>query len=81
MRDERLRRGDGYRVVNLTTFHNRSSELADLEIVFKPNTDLAIWNYIAREIVERDLVEADRARRRGARAGGGDGVAARGPQS
>ena len=24
---------------------------ADTEILFKPNTDLAIWNYIAREIV------------------------------
>ena len=41
----------GYRVVNLTTFTNRCSDFADLEIVFKPNTDLAIWNYIAREIV------------------------------
>ena len=27
------------------------SNLADLEIIFKPQTDLAIWNYIAREIV------------------------------
>jgi len=54
--DERLRR-DGYRVVNLTTFHNRSSELADLEIVFAPNADLAIWNYLAREIVERGAVD------------------------
>ena len=30
-----------------------ASDLADLEIVFKPNTDLAIQNYIAREIVSR----------------------------
>jgi nitrate reductase NapA len=42
-----------YRVVNLTTFSNRTSDLADTEIVFKPNTDLAIMNYIAREIVTR----------------------------
>ncbi|HSM13655.1 MAG TPA: nitrate reductase catalytic subunit NapA, partial [Thermoanaerobaculia bacterium] len=51
--DQRAR-SERYRIVNLTTFHNRSSELADLEIVFRPNTDLAIWNYIAREIVARE---------------------------
>ena len=36
---------------------NRSSDGADVEIVFKPNTDLAIWNYIAREIVARGAVD------------------------
>jgi len=46
---------DSYRIVNLTTFRNRTSDLADTEIVFKPNTDLAIWNYIAREIVSRGV--------------------------
>jgi nitrate reductase NapA len=54
--DRRLR-SDCYRVVNLTTFHNRSSEMADLEIVFRPNSDLAIWNYLAREIVRRGAVD------------------------
>ncbi len=49
----------GYRVVNLTTFRNRCSDLADLEIVFKPNTDLAIWNYVAREIVRRGAVDRE----------------------
>jgi len=39
------------KVVNLSTYSNRSSSLADIEIVFKPGTDLAIFNYIAREIV------------------------------
>jgi len=52
--DKRLA-DDGYRIVNLTTFRNRTSDLADVEIVFKPNTDLAIWNFIAREIVEREV--------------------------
>ncbi len=46
-----------YRIVNLTTYRNKTSELADLEIIFKPQTDLAIWNYIAREIVQRDTVD------------------------
>jgi nitrate reductase NapA len=46
-----------YRVVNLTTYSNRSSALSDMEIIFKPNTDLAIWNYIAREIVKRGTMD------------------------
>jgi len=39
------------KVVNLSTYSNRCSSLADIEIIFKPGTDLAIFNYIAREIV------------------------------
>ena len=49
--DRRLNNPDRVRIVNLTTYTNRSSNLADVEIIFKPQTDLAIWNYIAREIV------------------------------
>jgi len=45
------------RVVNLTTASNMSSNIADMEIVFKPSTDLAIMNYLAREIVTRDAVD------------------------
>lgn len=52
------------KVINLSTYTNRTSDLADIEIIFRPNTDLAIWNYIAREIVynapgaiDRDFVE------------------------
>ena len=52
-----------YRVVNLTTFSNRSSNIADLEIVFRPQTDLAIWNFLARDIVERGAVDEDFIRR------------------
>jgi nitrate reductase NapA len=51
--DERVR------VVNLTTYSNATSNLADVEIVFKPSTDLAIQNYVAREIVKRDAVDHD----------------------
>ncbi len=36
-----------------------SSNLADTTIIFKPNTDLAILNYILREIVNRGAVEQD----------------------
>ena len=41
------------RIVNVTTHSNMSSGMADIEIIFKPNTDLAILNYLAREIVRR----------------------------
>ncbi len=47
------------RIINITTYRNMCSDMADLEIIFKPNTDLAILNYIAREIVKRDAVNMD----------------------
>ncbi len=47
------------RVVNLSTYHNMSSDVADLEIIIKPNTDLAIQNYIAHEIIARNAVNMD----------------------
>jgi len=47
------------KIINLTTFRNRTSDAADTEIIFKPNTDLAIWNFIAREIVSRGVVDTD----------------------
>jgi len=49
--DRKLSNPDKVKIFNLTTFTNRTSDLADTEIVFKPHTDLAIWNYIAHEIV------------------------------
>jgi len=48
-----------YRVVNLTIFSNRSSDIADLELVIAPNSDLAVWNYLAREVLRRDAVDWD----------------------
>lgn len=47
------------RVVNLSTYRNRCSDLADLEIIFKPQTDMVILNYILREIAHRDAVDWD----------------------
>ncbi|MDH3627351.1 MAG: nitrate reductase catalytic subunit NapA [Acidobacteriota bacterium] len=52
--DRKLSDPERVKVVNLTTVSNECSNLADLEIVFKPGTDLAIWNYVAREIVKRE---------------------------
>ncbi|MCU0951972.1 MAG: nitrate reductase catalytic subunit NapA [Burkholderiaceae bacterium] len=47
------------RLVNITTYSNMSSDIADLEIVMKPNADLAIQNYLAREIIARNAVNWD----------------------
>ncbi len=49
--DRKLTNKDRVKVVNLSTYTTRTSDLADIEIIFRPNTDLAIWNYIAHEIV------------------------------
>ncbi|CZE47561.1 nitrate reductase catalytic subunit NapA [Campylobacter geochelonis] len=49
--DRKLSDPDKVKVVNMSTFSSRTSNLADIEIIFKPSTDLAIWNYIAHEIV------------------------------
>ena len=40
----------------LSTFSNRSSELADLDVIFKPQTDLAILNYICNYIIQNGAV-------------------------
>jgi nitrate reductase NapA len=47
------------KIVNLSTFTNRCSDLADLEMIFAPQTDLAIMNFIARYMIETDAVNWD----------------------
>ena len=47
------------KVAVLSTFTNRSSDLADIPIVFKPGTDLAILNYIANHIISTGRVNQD----------------------
>jgi nitrate reductase NapA len=44
------------KVAVLSTFGNRSCELADLELIFKPQTDLAILNYICNHIIQSGAV-------------------------
>ncbi len=43
----------------LSTFEHRSFELADLPIIFTPQSDLAILNYIANYIITNDKVNKD----------------------
>ena len=46
-------------VAVLSTFTNRSSDLADLPIIFRPGTDLAMLNYIANHIISTGRVNQD----------------------
>ena len=45
------------KVVVLSTFEHRSFDLADLGMIFTPQTDLAILNYIAHYIITNKKVE------------------------
>lgn len=47
------------KVICLTTFRHNTAALSDDVIVFKPSTDLAIMNYLLREIIERNAVNMD----------------------
>lgn len=47
------------RIFNITTYANMSSDIADVDLIIKPNGDLAIMNYLAREIVARGAVNTD----------------------
>ena len=53
--DRRLT-NDNVRVAVLSTFENRNYELADVDITFRPQTDLAILNYIANYIIQNNAV-------------------------
>src|SRR6476659_5204284 len=47
------------KVAVLSTFTNRSADLADIPIVLKPGTDLAILNFIANHIISTGRVNQD----------------------
>ncbi|GAL03772.1 periplasmic nitrate reductase precursor [Photobacterium aphoticum] len=56
--DRRLSNPD-VKVAVLSTFTHRSFELADIPIVFTPQTDLAILNFIANYIITNNKVNQD----------------------
>ncbi|WP_417833126.1 periplasmic nitrate reductase subunit alpha [Thalassospira xiamenensis] len=47
------------KVAVLSTYEHRCFDLADIPMVFKPQTDLAILNYIANQIIQTDRVNTD----------------------
>ena len=54
---------DHVKVAVLSTFEHRSFDLADIPIIFKPQTDLAILNYIANHIIQSGKVNEDFVRK------------------
>jgi nitrate reductase NapA len=53
--DRRLT-ADHVRVAVMSTFEHRCFDLADIPIIFKPQSDLAILNYIANHIIQKGAV-------------------------
>jgi nitrate reductase NapA len=53
---DRLLSNQNARLINLTTISNLSSKMAAKEILFRPQTDLAIANGIANLLIENDMV-------------------------
>lgn len=47
------------KVAVLSTYEHRSFELSDLSMIFRPQTDLAILNYIANHIIKTNRVNRD----------------------
>jgi nitrate reductase NapA len=56
---ERRLSADHVKVAVLSTFEHRCFDLADIPMVFTPQTDLAILNYIAKHIIEGGHVNED----------------------
>lgn len=56
--DRRLSKKDS-KVAVLSTYEHRSFELADLGIIFTPQGDLAILNYIANYLIQNDAINHD----------------------
>lgn len=56
--DRRLS-GHNVKVAVLSTFEHRSYELADIELTFTPQSDLAILNYIALHIIKTNRVNRE----------------------
>ena len=60
--DRRLSKPD-VKVAVLSTFEHRSFDLADIPMVFKPQTDLLILNYIANHIIQSGAVNQEFVKR------------------
>lgn len=47
----------GTKIINITTYRNMSSDLSDDTIIVKPNGDLAVLNFLLREILRRGAAD------------------------
>ncbi|PCI29678.1 MAG: periplasmic nitrate reductase subunit alpha [SAR324 cluster bacterium] len=57
--DRKLTSPDRTKIIVLSTYRHRSCDLADTEIIFKPSTDIAIFNFIAKYLIDKDYVNWD----------------------
>jgi len=56
---DRRSRGETVKLIDLTTRFTRTSELSDEVLFFKPQTDLAIANCIAQQLLANDTYDKD----------------------
>jgi len=54
--DRRLSKSDS-RIAVLSTYEHRSTDMADIPVIFKPGSDLAIANYIANYLIRHDAID------------------------
>jgi nitrate reductase NapA len=54
---DRLLSNKHSQLINLTTLSNRCSEMAAREIIFQPQSDLAIANGVAYLMIEKELID------------------------
>jgi nitrate reductase NapA len=54
---------DHVKIASLQTFENRTSELADINIVFRPGSDLALLNAIANYVIKNGALNEDFVRK------------------
>jgi nitrate reductase NapA len=45
--------------MTLSTYEHRTTDLSDMGLIFKPNSDLAILNYIANYIIQNGAVNRE----------------------
>jgi len=56
---QRQKKAQDTRIINMTVISNRTSDMSDQEIIFKPQSDLAIANGIANLLVQRGTIRED----------------------
>ncbi|MCC2652013.1 MAG: nitrate reductase catalytic subunit, partial [Microvirga sp.] len=47
------------KIATLSTYEHRTTDLSDMSVIFKPNSDLAILNYIANYIIQNGAVNRE----------------------
>lgn len=57
--DKKLSNPERVKLIALSTYRQRSVDMADIPIIIRPQTDLAILNYLAHEIVYNNAVDRE----------------------